>query len=319
MISCLKNYIGVKGVAGYEQPDSDYFINDLEGITTDQLEEISDDDDHYEPRLAFDDIYNRGSRLLESDIKTTLKKYFKRYSYFKNGITGFYKSDTSTTVGANYNGWYFDLSYESKNLTLNLTSIDVYLTAAADFTIYIFDFVTGQELETIGVSGIAGKNTFRIEKFYPLHRYNEIFICYDEQEIITYKADDYGLDGLSLRRGNISKAVSIVSDNFNGAETGLVLNYNIECSVDNFVCMRLSIFKDAFLYKLGVEFCKERISSDRINRYTLMDRDQAIELKDSFEKQYKELLDNALRDLRVESDGVCFECNKAVNYKIILP
>ena len=319
MISCLSNYIGVKGVAGYENPDSDYFINDLEGITTDQLEEISDDDDHYEPRLAFDDIYNRASRLLESDIKFHLKKYFKRYSFFKNGITGFYKSDTATSAGSNYNGWYFDLSYESKNLTLNLTSVDVYLTSAADFSIYIFDFVTGQQLEKIGVSGVAGKNTFRIEKFYPLHRYNEVFIGYDETEISTYKADDFGLDGLSLRRGNIAKSGSIVSDNFNSADTGLVLNYNIECSVDNFVCQRLSMFKDAFLYKLGIEFCKERINSDRINRYTLMDRDQAMELKDSFQKQYQELLQNALIDLRIENDGVCFECNKAVNYKMILP
>ena len=79
------------------------------------------------------------------------------------------------------------------------------------------------------------------------------------------------------------------------------------------------MFKDAFLYKLGIEFCKERINSDRINRYTLMDRDQAMELKDSFQKQYQELLQNALIDLRIENDGVCFECNKAVNYKMILP
>ena len=44
--------------------------------------------------------------------------------------------------------------------------------------------------------------------------------------------------------------------------------FNLECSVSNFVCQRIDSFKDAFLYKLGIEFCNERIYSDRINRYT---------------------------------------------------
>ena len=79
MIDCLNNYIGVRDLEPYTDPDSGYYINDLQGITTQQLEDISDDEDHYEARLGWDDIYNRASRLLESDIKNALKKYFKNY------------------------------------------------------------------------------------------------------------------------------------------------------------------------------------------------------------------------------------------------
>ena len=61
MIDCLNNYIGVRGLPPYEDPDSRYYINDLQGITTQQLEDISDDEDHYEVRLAWDDIYNRAN------------------------------------------------------------------------------------------------------------------------------------------------------------------------------------------------------------------------------------------------------------------
>ena len=43
-IDCLNNLIGVRGIAGYEDPDSGYYINDLEGITREQLENISDDE-----------------------------------------------------------------------------------------------------------------------------------------------------------------------------------------------------------------------------------------------------------------------------------
>jgi hypothetical protein len=66
MIDCLNNYIGVRGLTPYEDPDSGYYINDLQGITTEQLEEISDEDDHYEVRLAWDDIYDHSKALQEN-------------------------------------------------------------------------------------------------------------------------------------------------------------------------------------------------------------------------------------------------------------
>jgi len=319
LISCLNNYIGVLNVTGYTNPDSGYFINDLAGISTNQLEEISDTEDQYEPRLAFDDIYARASRLLESDIKTGLKKYFKNYSYISNTITGYYKENESISQGANYNGWYFDLGAQSKNLNLNLTSFDLYLASDSVFTIVVYDLATGSKLDEIDFSGTAGLQTYRVDKNYPLHRYTRIFIGYDESEVSTFKTSDFVLnDTLSLRRGNIPKSGSIIYDNFNSTDSGMILTYNLECSVDQFVCQRLPIFKDAFLYKLGVEFCTERIYSDRINRYTLMDRDRAIELRTEYEIQYKELIDNAITDLKVDSDGICFECNRLVSYKTIL-
>ena len=89
--------------------------------------------------------------------------------------------------------------------------------------------------------------------------------------------------------------------------------------VSNFVCQRIDSFKDAFLYKLGIEFCNERIYSDRINRYTLMDRDDAVSLRDEFAAQYDELIEASLKDLKVTESDECFQCNKAVNYKTQLP
>ena len=70
MIDCLSNYIGVRGIASYEDPDSGYYINDLQGITTDQLENIGDTEDHYEARLVWDDIYARASRKLETELRS---------------------------------------------------------------------------------------------------------------------------------------------------------------------------------------------------------------------------------------------------------
>lgn len=318
MIDCLNNYIGVRGLPPYEDPDSGYYINDLQGITTQQLEDISDDEDHYEVRLAWDDIYNRASRLLETDIKNALKKYFKNYSYVTNGITGQLTKSETLPTATNYNGWSFNLGYESKNLVLNISKFDIYLNTAATFDIFVYDLNTGKKLDEISFTGVEGINTFNIGKNYAVHRYSNIFVCYDASEVSVLKMTEYKPLGFT-RSGDIPKSGSVLDSNLSNSNTGLSVTFNLECSVSNFVCQRIDSFKDAFLYKLGVEFCNERIYSDRINRYTLMDRDDATTLRTELNDQYTLLIDAALEDLKVNESDQCFECNKAVNYRVMLP
>ena len=119
--------------------------------------------------------------------------------------------------------------------------------------------------------------------------------------------------------GNIPKTGSVLDANLDGSDTGLSVTFNLECSVSNFVCQRIDNFKDAFLYKLGIEFCNERIYSDRINRYTLMDREDAEKLRGEFEVEYDQLIEASLKDLKVTESDECFECSKAVNYRVMIP
>ena len=318
MIDCLNNYIGVRSLPPYEDPDSGYYINDLQGISTQQLEDISDNEDHYDVRLAWDDIYIRASRLLESDIKTALKKYFKAYSYISNGITGQLTENESITSSNTYNGIWFNLGYQSKNLVLNISSFDIYLNTDTDFNIYIYDLNSGKKLDEIAYTGVEGLNTFRINKNYAVYRYSNIYVCYDASAVSVLKMDEYKPLGFT-QSVEVAKTASVIGDNTDGADTGISVTFNLECSVSNFVCQRIDSFKDAFLYKLGVEFCNERIYSDRINRYTLMDREDADKLRIELNDQYNLLIDAALKDLKINESDKCFECNKAVNYRTMLP
>lgn len=318
MIDCLNNYIGVRDLPPYNDPDSGYYINDLQGLTTQQLEDISDSEDHYEVRLAWDDIYARASRNLEADIKTALRKYFKGYSYVNNGITGQLTDNDSIGTSNNYNGWRFNMGYQGKNLVLNLSTFDLYLSSPVTFDVYVFDLATGQQIDQITYSGTTGLKTYRINKNYAVHRYSDIFVAYDANVVSTLKMTEYK-PGSYTTSGQVSKNSTVIDNNFDGADTGMSLTYNYECSVSNFVCQRIDSFKDAFLYKLGIEFCNERIYSDRINRYTLVDREDAEKLRIDFKMEYDEHITNALKDLRVDESDECFECNKAVNYKTMIP
>lgn len=288
------------------------------GFSTQQLEDISDDEDHYESRLAWDDIYARASRLLETDIKGALKKYFKRYSFIDNGITGQLTDNDTLTQANNYNGWRFNFGYQSKNLVLNISTVDLYLNTAGAFDLFIYDLNSGSKLDEIAYTGVAGLSTYRVNKNYAAHRHSDILICYDASEVDALKMTEYKPQGFT-QSVEVGKTSAITDDNVDGADTGLSVTFNLECSVSNFVCQRIDNFKDAFLYKLGVEFCNERIYSDRINRYTLMDREDAETLRTEFQDQYVLLIDAALKDLKIDETDECFECNKAVNYKMHLP
>ena len=318
MIDCLNNYIGIRGIADFEDPDSGYYINDLQGLTTANIEDIADDSDHYNNSLVWEDIYNRSSRLLETDIKNALKKYFRGYSYIDNGITGQLTKSETIATSNNLNGWSFNLGYQSKNLVLNISSVDIYLNTGTTFNLFLYDLHSGQKLDEIAYTGVTGINTLRVNKNYAVHRYSNVFIGYNANEVSVLKMTEYKPHGFT-RSGDIPRTGAFIEDNLTNGDTGLSVTFNLECSVSNFVCQRIDSFKDAFLYKLGVETCNERIYSDRINRYTLMDRDDATRLRTEFIDQYNLLIEAALKDLKVTESDECFECNKAINYKTMLP
>jgi len=319
-ISCFNNLIGIRNLADEEDPDSGYYLNDLPGITTEKLEDISDQTDHYEPRLAWDDIYNRSTRLMENDIKSAMKKYYKNYSYIKDGITGRIDiRNTNFAAEAFYSGWFFDLTGLNENLLLTIDTVSINVITGTSLTVKIFDAITGDQLFTEDFTVTAGLNTYRILNNIPLWKHRQIFIGYDATTITAKQVERFDIDLGEASANHVSTSASVVKANITSANTGLIITYNVGCSIDNFVCQRVDLFKDPFLYKLGIEFCNEHIYSDRINRFTLMEKEDAMALREEFIVTYKELLDNIFMDIKIHDRDECFECAKAVTYTSQLP
>lgn len=321
MISCLNNYIGIQGVTGYDYPTSKTFVNGLPGITTDILEEISNEDD-YTIQLAWADILNRAIARLESDINNWAPKNFLNYSHLDNNTTGQFDDLENIDTSNKYNGWYFDMSTYSKNLNIQFNSVDIYTRNSGQDYIYIFNASTGAQLEKLNFSFKDNQiNTLYIAKEYPVWKYPNLFIAYDANNVQAIVSQDEFIgewDYISKRE--VSTGTSPQKDNLSGAdETGMVLNYNLLCSIDNFVCHRRELFKDSFWYLLGTEFCNERLFSDRINRYTLLNRDEAIQMRDQFDAEYKSKISGVLRGVKMRNNDECFVCNRAVNHRTMLP
>jgi len=321
MITCLDNLIGVRDLATYNQPDTGFFINDLPGITTQKLEDIGDQEDHYEPRLAWEDILDRASRKFEDDVKTRMMPYFKNYSYKGHSITGQIDVDNITlATEAFYSGWWFDLANMDENLSLVLETANIHIVSGSNFEIKVFDAITGETLNTIGYAATLGLNEYRILVKLPLWKYRKIFVGYDANAISVKQVDRFDRNLGTVSANHVSKTASVTEGNITSSNTGLMLTYNVECSVDNFICQRIDLFKNPILYKHGIEFCNEQIYSDRINRWTLLNVEEAKDLKENLlVPEYEQMMDNIFRDIRVRDRGECFECAKPVTYKTFLP
>lgn len=316
MIDCLTSYVGLKRVN--DSPTSDVFLNDLPGITTNQFEkarEIDENDGKLESWLA---IERSAIRLFEADLKNNLRKYYQNYQLISSGITGFVDDNMLADHGAGkYSGWLFDVSALSPSLKIEFNDIRIHLATAEDFNIKIFDANTGETLFTKAVTGVAGLQVIKILQEYAVYNRNKLFIAYDS--VIPIRVfNDPTVPG-SISQGSISTSSTVLADSIDASETGLAVGYNVKCSIEEFVCSRLDLFLEPFLYKLGIEFLKSTKYSENLNRYTLLDTEQRNELITEYQVQYQMLIDSSFEDLIVPDDGVCFICNKAVTQKVLIP
>jgi hypothetical protein len=316
MINCLVGYVGLKQVQ--DNPTSDLFLNDLHGITTDKFNlsrEIEENDGIAE---AWNTLESRAIRLFEMDLMSNLKKYFNNYQIIHTDLTGYVDDNVLADHGSGkYAGWLFDMFSYSQAQKVLINDVRIHLASAENFNIKIFDANTGQELFTKSIVGVVGIQTIKVLKEFNVYEHNKIFVCYDT--VIPYRAFHGPAVPGALSRGVISTSDTVISTNLFGGENGLMVGYNIKCGIDEFVCSRLSLFLEPYLYKLGIEFLKTAKYSEQVNRYNLLGADMISELLEEYDDEYQRLLDSSFEDLDVPDDGICFICNKAISKRALIP
>ncbi|MEX6689224.1 hypothetical protein QTN47_17070 [Danxiaibacter flavus] len=85
------------------------------------------------------------------------------------------------------------------------------------------------------------------------------------------------------------------------------------------VCEKKQLFATSFWYLLGAETMTERIYSDRVNRYTTIDKGEAQELQAYYNSQFESELASAVKGiLPNDSDCVqtCVPCNSDIQWEV---
>ena len=324
-MNCLDNYIGLKGYCSEVTPESGLYINDLSGIDLKLLANISNPD---QPsyKEVWESLYTKSVNQLQSDVLIRSQKFFKTNILLANSITGFYEDPFETETSSNHlKGTTIEVDYNtSKYISIFLNHVQLYLSSAVNGNIYIYNLMNGQLLDTIAFTGSIGNNIININKNYKTYgQETKIFVCYDGNIGNSIKTDNVGLTEIAETRGaKITVGSTVLKDNLtlDGDSYGLIANFNLKCDISEFICTSKDLFKMAFYYLLGANIQFERLTSNRLNKYTLTKTQEEIkDLHDEYKEYYEKQLDVILDNLNPNSDQICFSCNKARSYKYLNP
>ena len=329
MISSLTGYIGLLDVTG--DPVSGRYVNDLPGITTAEFNLIrKQEDDAYDDDSvsiqAWEDIEKRAIKKLENKLNLWGAKYKRNINYIGNNVTGQYTDNTSVPKGTSFQGWLFKDFTGHKDVSVHLQYVDLWSDSNITSKIRIYNAATGDLLDEVEFDFKVDKiNRVKLNKEYSFLEYPKLFVCYDDQDIGSIKSKNIFFGGVwNLSQKKISNTASVIDTNMGAVDStgqGMVLSYSINCSWNNFVSQRIQLFEEPYLYLLGVEFCNERLYSERISQYTLLDLATARELRDQLQADFDEMIDKTFNAIPLDfgRDSICFKCETAVNYKQMIP
>lgn len=331
---CLKDYIGFKWCKA-EEPDSGLWINTLPGISLRSIDNLAN-----EEQLTFlgvwNDVQDRAITKLNTFVQNHFAKRYKLNTVIDSVALGrvIDTVNNQTAAAVQYRGITLDLGECSSPLSrIYVQSISIYSPAAeVAVDIKIFEVLNNDlanEVYTATKDFEVGWNTILINKTFEVQK---IFIAYDATSInsVYQSVDgnypwDCGDCGACITIGDCKAYIrGAVSDKPFGNllqhnnTFGLSGVFGVQCSFDALVCYNKNVFKTALWYLLGSEAMFERMYSDRLNRYTTVDRKLAEELYQQYSSAADNELMNAIEGIQLDCD-FCISADAPVTVITNLP
>lgn len=82
---------------------------------------------------------------------------------------------------------------------------------------------------------------------------------------------------------------------------------NRDCDYDVMICDNIEELTTAWKYLLGVSLMIFRLTSDRVNRWTTIGRDEAKELRDFYQVEYERALKQGVQ--LMDTEECCLKCD----------
>jgi hypothetical protein len=330
-MNCLKGHIGIKGT-GAAAPESGIYINQLPGISLQNIQRTANSEQVTYAEV-WSDVQDRAGRRIVTDLRNKLRSRYKIKT--NNGFFFLETMDQGTIIAAaaHYRGLVYDAGIDQNGFfSFHVTSVTVDLPQALDtLTVLIMDRV-GNILDTLVKENASeGLNTITVNQAYAA---SSIFIAIDstavplkETNLNNVLTDGYYALLSSLLGAGCTPALY-------GATAGLSIpairsqstsTYGISavimptCDYSALICWNKELFESAWIYLCGAELMLERTFSDRINKLTTVDKDQAEALRDLYTGQYEQALEDTIGGLTINAEDGCIECQAMVKTVERLP
>lgn len=331
LMTCLLGYIGILGCNAVA-PDSGLLINQLPGINLESIDKIADAEQVTYLKV-WEDVEKRALQRFHTAVTNYFSKQYKLKRVAQNIDLG--KSvdavDNQTARANELRGFTVELTYPNSNFVnsslqvIHVQSLEFYSKAIAAGVVFkVINIDTGEELDEFTKDVVVGWNSIALNKNYDAYRiliaYNATAIESVEQLLPGYLngwcdcvCEVFGCEA-RIKGATADSPFTEITDTGNNV-FGLTANISIQCKYDAIVCNNKAVFATALWYMLGAELMTERIYSDRLNRYTTVDRKKAIELRDEFTQAWQNELMTALDGIQIDVNDCCIECDAVITYK----
>lgn len=305
---------------------SGLYAVDLPGVTLDLLDDLTTSD-QADFEACWASIYNRAKKNFIKDVQGRIAdKFHFDLKLVSRETSKFQESENTTGGTAGIKIEYTMPKYARIRIgQIVVNSLENYSNVPLLFR---DENASGELLFTKTVDLVAGKNTINIDRDFEVE--DTLFIGYDSDSYRLYKTENkYYANCSYFHFDKLSCSFPCYSDGFNASVThinggGINVKLVIHCSIEKFILENINLFDTAFWYRIGVELMKERIASDRFNRFTTLTEERAAQLMDVYASEYSNetktgQLDMAVKNLRVQEDQICFECKSTVSATNLLP
>lgn len=318
-MECLRDRIGLEG-CGANTPASSLFINSLPGISLKNIESLSTEEANTAIEV-WDKIQTRAIYRFASELRFHLAAKYKMNSAVASIDLGNNVDTTTTTAGVlnELRGVTFDFSRDasasykrSDFLTHYIKEINFYSTGIVNgATFRVYDCLTGTVLWSKAQNLVSGWNTVNVGQTFTAEK---IWVAILASTVTTISLPiDSNINGcdhcVPYVIGASGSSVSSLTESWDAS--GLSVVYSAVCKLDTIACNLSETFDVPLWYLLGSELMLERLTSDRVVKWTV-NREQAKELKDYYDAEFYKLMKMAIDGLEINDNDICIECNQPV-------
>lgn len=318
-MSCFDDFITI----GKSFPSrSGLYATNLPGVTLALFDDLAKDEqeDYIE---CWNDIYSNAQANFIADVQAKLSDKFHLDLKLVSRETSIFTKAENTFDGlAGVKLAYSMPKYARLQvLTIEVFALESY--ASPEFVVRIYDTdENGELLWEKSVEITAGRNIIDVFQDFEA---DALYITYSAADYRLYTSENryyancdyFGVFDKLACFFPVCTGSSASVTQVNGG--GLNAKFVIYCSIEKFICENLNLFKKALLSKIGVELLRERVLSDRFNRFTTLTTDRATELMKFYQDEYDKDLMNSTSNLRIQEDMICFECKSIVSSTNLLP
>lgn len=336
-MGCLDNIVSIRNSCTAVTSNSGLYLDQID-VTLREVNEYVTRDFPNGSALVEDKI-SFASREVAATINAHFAGRYRATSVIDSKRIGF-NLDNKETVAASavMKGQHIEICRNDSYVELHLSQLELFVNFTGDVDVNVYDLIQGKLIDTVTVAAVAGEVvSVDVNKTYKAKRKNmDLFIGYDATNIASYKTEilagtcrSCGSGSLTslnsylrARGASISIAGSKINSNIVGESFtgGLSLVYSVACDHESWLCSVQNVIALPVMYLTAANLMRFALDySDQFNTTTHIDRPQLERRHNYYLQKYNETLGQALSNMRVPSDSLCFECNDRVKTVVNLP